>query len=437
MPTANIIGAQTLSGEAIGELQDTIGQAFGMPHDLEMHVKITMGIELYKEVTNYNERLEVQIFQLLEFVDSRGLTTKLLRSILEKRPGTPVCETIRNYWPQALEEPPSSAEDAQVVAASIESAAARLDPAARRAVIASREKLDKLKGDIDDLFNYKVLHDCLHMIQLRHYPIIAEKVKQFRADPLAALELAEEILEITDVCSDARKVAESLPEKAAVQAQETRWIARLESATTELDKAANDLDKYHAVHAVRLFERVIRDEPARINRYLTDIANELPLKELKKVIAGDALSSLQAIDPQLRGRVAEHREWQEIEPDFWAARDCLERKSSESIEEFAGLWWPNIKSHVQSLARVDPNAKWVKAIELQAALIDKTLAGRPDSAIADSQNVEDVGQYFEAFRKTALYHFFQVNRDLKDLFQQILKLRAPLGSLLKGVTYAD
>ncbi|MBU3890359.1 hypothetical protein [Methylosinus sp. KRF6] len=438
MPTADIISAQKLSGEAFGKLRDAIGQAFGMPHDLEMHVKIAMGIKLYKEVTNDREKLDYQIYQLLEFVESRGLTTKLLRSILEKRSGAPVCDTIRKYWPQALEETPSSADDVRVVAASIEKTAARPDPAARSVVIASREKLDKLKSDIDDLFNYKVLHDCLHKIQLRHYPIIAEKVKQFRSDPLAAAELAGEIiLEVTDVCSDARKAAESLPEMAALQAQETRWVARLESATTELEKAANDLDKYHAVHAVRLFERVIRDEPARINGYLTDIANKLPLKELKKVITSDALNSLQAIGPRLKGRVAEHKEWQEIEPDFWAAKDCLERKSPESIEEFTGLWWPNIKSRVLSLARVDPNAKWVKATEVQAALIERALAGRLDSPMAESQNVEDVGQYFEAFRETALYHFFQVNRDLKNLFQQILKLRDPLGALLKGVPYAD
>lgn len=438
MPTANIISAQKLSGEAIGKLQEAIGQAFVMPNELEMHVKIAMGIDLYKEVTSDRQPLNSQIYQLLKFVESRSLTTTLCRSILDKRRGTPVCDTIRKYWPQALEEPPSNEDDVHVVKASLENTAAGKDPAARSVVIASREKFDKLKRDIDDLFNYKVLHDCLHTIQLRHYPIIAEKVKQFRTDPLAAAELAGEvILEVTDVCSDARKAAESLPEIAALQAQETRWVARLESATTELEKAANDLDKYHAVHAVRLFERVIRDEPARINGYLTDIANKLPLKELKKVITSDALNSLQAIGPRLKGRVAEHKEWQEIEPEFWAAKDCLERKSPESIEEFTGLWWPNIKSRVQSLARVDPNAKWVKATEVQAALIEKTLAGRLDSPMAESQNVEDVGQYFEVFRETALYHFFQVNRDLKNLFQQILKLRDPLGALLKGVPYAD
>ena len=103
-------------------------------------------------------------------------------------------------------------------------------------IAALRDKLEQLIENIDLLCNYKALHDCLQTIHLRHYPIIAGKVKQFRTDPLASAELETTTLELKHICSDAYKAAESLPNEAAVRAGELQWVQALDSAIAELSK---------------------------------------------------------------------------------------------------------------------------------------------------------------------------------------------------------
>ena len=136
----------------------------------------------------------------------------------------------------------------------------------------------------------------------------------------------------------------------------------------------------------------------------------------------DALRSLKNILPQLRGRVAEHRQWQEIENDFWDADDCIERKTPD--------WSKNSLNHGRassresdSLARTEPESDWAKATRRQAALIDADLVSDVDSAM----------KKFEYFRRTALFHFYQVDKALKAQCAEILKIRAPLRSLLDKV----
>ena len=349
-----IISAPKLSTEAFDVLIDLIANAFDAD-TLEMHVKRKIGINLYDVVEE--KTLPVQVFQLLIASEKEGYTTLLLHSLVEARPGVlQLRNAIAQYCPQALEAPPSPGVQSQTVVTGVEILKTQFDhsPAVRDVIAASREKLDPLMENIDILFNYKVLHDCLHTIQLRQYPIIVDKIKQFRTDPLASADLETNLLELKDTCGDACKAAGSLPDEAAVRAQEMQWIKALESAIGELGKAVDDLDDHGAARAVRLVRRVIWQEPFRINALLTFVAEKLPLEELtqtiEKVISAaraaappaleleSALHTLQNIVPQLRGRVAEHKQWQEVENDFWEATDCIERRTPYSIEEFSELW---------------------------------------------------------------------------------------------------
>src|SRR6266516_3778911 len=206
VPSADTVGPQKLSAQAFDVLIDLIASAFDND-TLEMHVKRKLGINLYEKVEE-KAPLEVQVFQLLRAVEREGYTTVLLRSILEARPGRlELREAIAQYYSQALEAPPPPGVQSQNVVTGVETLQTQLaeSPAVRDVIVASREKLDPLMENIDVVFNYKVLHDCLHTIQLRQYPIIADKVKQFRTDPLASADLESNILELKDICSDARK----------------------------------------------------------------------------------------------------------------------------------------------------------------------------------------------------------------------------------------
>jgi hypothetical protein len=437
----DIVSASKLSAAAFDALIDLVSSAFDVD-TLEMHVKRKLGINLY-EIVEEKSTLKLQVYKLLKASERDGYTTSLLRSMAEAKPGRfDLRRAIAQHYPQALEAPPSPGVQSQTIVTGVETLQIQLveSPAVRDVIGASREELDSLMEKIDILFNYKVLHDCLHTIQLRQYPIIVDKVKQFRTDPLTSADLETDILELKDICSDARKAAEALPDDAAARAQQLQWVRTLESAIAELRKGVDDSDDHGVARAVRLIRRVIRQEPFRVNALLIFVADTLPLEELAQTIekvisttvgAGgvpaselkDALHSLRNnILPQLRGRVAEHKQWQEVENDFWEAEDCIERRTSDSIEEFSELW-PDTKSRVESLALTEPETDWARATKKQASLIDADVARHVDSAM----------EKFEYFRKTALFHFYQVDKALKAQCAEILKLRAPLRSLLSKV----
>jgi hypothetical protein len=291
---------------------------------------------------------------------------------------------------------------------------------------------------VDILANYKALHDALHMIQLTQYPQIADNVKRLRSEPLAAATLEDHVHQLRDICGDARNAAEALPNTAAVRAQEMQWVTTVQSAIAELSKAVDNLDDQGAARAVRSIRQVIRQEPFRINTLLTLTVEKLPLEDLVRTIekvaeavAGgglpardlqNALQSLRNILPQLRGRVAEHKQWQDVENEFWGADEFLERGTAESIVEF-NLLWPAARSKVESLARTEPDAEWAKASAKLARLIDTNLAGQIELARIN----------FRRFRHAVLFHFCQVDKALQSQCRAILEIRAPLRSLLNEV----
>jgi hypothetical protein len=435
MATLDIIDSSKLSGPAIGELRDLIAHAFS-EDDLVQLTSTEMEWDFDAIVSKGSKQKKV--FDLLTHANKMGLAPDLLRAILSVRgKREDLRDAIRRHCPQALDAPPAT--QAQAVVTGVKSLESQIRrPAVHDVIVTSREKLEQLSKDIDVLYNYKVLHDCLHTIHLMQYPTIVNDVKQFRTDQIASMELETNIIALKGSCSDARNAAESLPDEAAVRAEEMQWVTELESAVIELSEAFDHGDDHGAARAVRSVKSVIRDESLRINRRLAIVAEQLPLDELTQIIERvvrigavgstdalklqNAIHSLQSIQPELRERVAEHRQWQRIEKDFWYAEECIERGISDSIEEFSESW-SAIKSQVDSLARAAPAADWAKTTKKRAALIDKDLSTQVDSAMTN----------FKYFRETALYHFFQVNKALKAQCAEILKIRAPLRSLLDKV----
>jgi hypothetical protein len=440
MPDPDPTFSARLDGAAIGNLRDLIVSAFDAAELREL-VRIKMDVDLYGTVIGQRAPLNTVVFDLLDKTIKDGRTPLLLNAILEAKKGrADLHDAIARHCPQALKPPPPPGDQAQQVARGLDILRSQISrPAVRDVIIPSREKLDQLMEDIDLLYGYKVLHDCLHTIQLRQYPALVSKVRQFRTDPLTSAELEEEIFALQDIAGDARKCAEGLPDRALVRDQEFDWIEKLKSAAAELSRSVSNLDAHGAGRAVNSLRRVIREEPFRVNKLLTLTAGKLPLDELsltiERVIATvpvgevsapelhDALRSLQSLLPQLRGRVAEHRQWQEIDNDLWEAEDCVERHTPEAVAQFTESW-PAIKARIASLARADAEADWAKAIERHAALIDQNLTDRVESALND----------FRYVRKAGLFHFYQVNKALRAQCAAILAIRAPLRSLLNAIT---
>ena len=208
MAPAHTISVPKLSDPAIGELTKLIVEAFDAD-DLEQLVRIKMNMDYYATVRR-ESKLNKQVFDLLMEVRKTGHGTLLLSSMLESRPDRDdLRKAIERYCPQALEAPPSPGAQAQSVVTGVETLRRQLkNPDVRSVITASRKKLEQLRKDIDVLFHYKVLHDCLHKIQLNLYPFILDEVHEFCGDPRASAELEDNILELKFICSEAREAAE-------------------------------------------------------------------------------------------------------------------------------------------------------------------------------------------------------------------------------------
>ncbi|MHC2640096.1 hypothetical protein ACVJGB_002964 [Bradyrhizobium liaoningense] len=96
------------------------------------------------------------------------------------------------------------------------------------------------------------------------------------------------------------------------------------------------------------------------------------------------------------------------------------------LEEFKELW-PWAKSRVETLAQASPNAKWAILAREQSRAIDKDF---PD-------NMVPIRTMFAAYRRTVLFHFFQVDRSLRSQCEAVLEIRRPLRLLLARVKDDD
>src|SRR5205807_10005884 len=176
----------------------------------------------------------------------------------------------------------------------------------------------------------------------------------------------------------------------------------------------------------------------RINGLLSAAAARLGLARLVSTVAdvvkataseGSAtaevrggLQSLQNMLPQLKGRVAEHNQWQDIEREFILTDEFTEKGTPNSIQDFQDAW-PAMKQSVAALACTEPAAAWAAKSQTWAASIDANLAGNTDKARTG----------FTVFRRTVQFHFFDVDRSLLNQCQAVLAIRVPLKSLLSEV----
>lgn len=387
--------------------------------------------------------VEDVVFDLLETVQRLGRTTELLRFVLLARPQkNELREAVAKHWPDALTQPQllSAKADAQQVATGIGDikSHAEKNPAVLQVINTSRDKLEQLRKDIDVLFNYKKLHDCLHEIQVSLYPQILDDVKQFRTNNRAPEELDVYIYKLGIECRNAQEGAQCLPDDAAIRGQEALWVSKLQLVAKDMGKALEQQDDRAFRLPLMSLKSLLRWEPVRINARLTSVAATLPLDELSDTIEkvmgaivadGDAspqlrdsLESLRRLSSQLKLRVAEHCDWQDVEKNLWEAEDCLDRQTPESAEEFA-IIWELIKSSVAALELSAQEKDWAKVTKRHAALIDQGL----------KDDFEAARKAFEGFRGTALFHFFWVDKELKSRCEDILKIREPLRSLLDKV----
>ncbi|ATQ67862.1 MULTISPECIES: hypothetical protein [Methylosinus] len=418
-------------------LHDCIAAHFDV-ETIERVVAQGMGVGFRDEIAWGNSKNQV-VYELLDKAHERDVTTDLLVCFLQESDAPELHKMIADNWPPALQQ-----LDARNSARALVNTQHRMksEPSVRAVIAPSREMLEELRKDINVLFNYKTLHDCLHDIQVKLYDVIYVAANQL-PDIQAEAELYAYIDELDDICRDARAAAEGLPDDAAVRDQETEWVTALESAVAELGASLQHPDDRLFRKPLLCIKATLRGEPKRINRLLTIVARKLPLDELAKTIErvieetganaarprqlSESLDSIRRLSSRLEEKVREHRDWQDVEKNLWEAEDCLAQKTRDSIANFT-IVWDLIKEGVRPLAAKAGDDGWAKTSAIHVASIDQRLENDPRTVRAA----------FGEFSKNIRNHFSRVDKSLKSLCSDITtNIREPLRLLVEELDHAE
>ena len=420
----------------LGEL---IGDSFEKP-ELDGVVRISTGAGLFKEFATDTVPMRQIAIQLLQALEARGEVSPFLRAVLKARPALhSLHDLVGQACPDALNSEPSLIAQVGPVVTSIEEIGRSLDdPGVRKAISDWSSDLGQVAHALELLAAYKTLHDCLHRLQLQQFRQVVDAAKRFATEPTDFVLLDSCVTEIKHECSDARDAAAALPDGPTGRGSELVWIEALENAARGLSAALDGLDAGGASVCVRQFRQVIRVEPFRLNRLLTLTADALPLDPLiaalRRVLAAVAagqqpalaagLDALVRLAPALRGRVAEHRQWQDAENMLWMVEELL--GAPDALEQFA-LLWPNTRGQVAALCRLEPEAEWAMDMEQSSARLDQAVAA------ADALRLRLV---FQRYRSLTLFRFFQVDKALRAQCSATVAIAEPLRALLLEADHA-
>ena len=154
-------------------------------------------------------------------------------------------------------------------------------PEVKQAVVACQVDCDAMCQQINNLMNYKDLHDQLHQLQFNCYEPIVRTVKACTVNDEIRETLAEYALNL-------REIVEALFEidgRLAPDARGVEWIQRLAGAHQKLRGAIDTADPEQLRSATSDLRRVLDRQPSRINEWIIQSARELRLSRLIRALA--------------------------------------------------------------------------------------------------------------------------------------------------------
>jgi hypothetical protein len=429
-----------ISPALLKNLGDAIGDAFEMP-ELDGLVLRSTGAGLFKEWVPEGQPHRVTAYKLLVALQERGLEVLFLAHVLASRPAPdngPLRALVTEACPAAETTKIDVRTQVPGVVAGLVAAHAKLaDPQVRAALATTRDSLEVVAREIDTLEVYKNLHECLHQLQIKAFPELRAAAKQFPGNSAKRGYLREHEEEISISSTRARGWVDRLSEGAAARRAEIQWIDRLETAASKFQAGLMADDVAGTLTALNDVRQVVRYEPFRLSRLIDATAEDLPLDQLTNALrsAADALgatlpelaalhASVRNLRATLRGRVVEHKLWQDADNQIWNLEETLEHAQAAAPEDFI-LTWPTAKAAIRSLAEMDPNTTWSK----QSA----ALAVRIDDELASEGTGPGFQNDFDAYRRVARTRFFGVDAQLKADCAALARLSAPLHDILEDL----
>ena len=420
-------------------LAEALGRAFDNDA-LNTVVMLSLGENMYVNYVPDSLTRAETARRLLTRLSEENKQEPFLAAALAARPGEPeLRDLVAAACPDALLVRRSADEQVRSVLTGLEVLRMRLgDPTVKQALAQWSEKLTVIARTLELLAAYKTMHDGLHTLVMQQLWAAEDSVKRFTTDTIAVVALDNVVNAIRMCCENAEEAASVLADTASERGLESAWTDSLRQVAAQLSMAMDTLDRGLATRAVWAFRKVLRQEPARLDGLLVRNVDALPLDALSaalqqiKDVANDAdpasaarlgagLEGLRQLAPMLRGRVGEHRRWQDVDTQLWAVDEQFGLGPAE-IWDSLDLFWPEARSRAAQLSALAPAESWASDLH--------TNAGRVDAAMAKHDLVA-ARSVFHRYRSAAQMQFFRVDRKLKQECSATVRIGEPLRALLQ------
>jgi len=306
-------------------------------------------------------------------------------------------------------------------------------PEVRKAVIEFQTDFKVAREQIEQLGDYKDLHDLLHRLQFNCYNGIAYSAAQFPNNDETIDILTDHTLTFEGIVGELKAVAS----RSSTPKQEVMWIDEAEQMKIDLDNAITSLDENKLKNVIGRLNRLLATHPARINTLLnyaaralrlpalcdalTRVCNDLTALNLdpEKVDAFqsgvDALTKLEKI---LNDRVDEHDLWQNLEVEL----RLMETQVDRDLDQFC-VDWPDVKQKAEGLY-IASEDEWAIALKNDSLALDE--------AVSYLDPIK-TRRGFRNFQRRVANRFYQVDLELKALCGNLGQIGTPLASVLEMI----
>jgi hypothetical protein len=294
---------------------------------------------------------------------------------------------------------------------------------------------ETVSRQVNRFSDHKEVHDLLHELQIHIYNVIVNASQYFAQDDSVREQLAEYESRLSQIISRLRTVTRggSFPN------QEIVWLDNLQQARVHLQRAvASDFGQESGAAdlrmAIRLMKSILAREPSKIDARLSDLSHEFRLDRLALAMSGiskfleergitaDKLNhfkggaaNLYLLNQKLKTFVDHHYVWQDVDDDLRRIGDLL----GTGVEELE-LSLPDLSIRIPALCeslipeRADQFLSEWKKLNHQVA----------------TKNPRKTRQSFRRFRALATEYFYETDKRLRDLCNELRVVGTPLNSIL-------
>jgi hypothetical protein len=307
-------------------------------------------------------------------------------------------------------------------------------PQTCRVVRGHRAELATIVETLDQFEALKVLHDSLHVLQVKG----TDWLDPSDPTPDLPLEALQAIVE--GVRAAAAGVRQRVPPESAAVCERCRDTA----ADAHSGLGGDDDRREFALAQLR---RLLIEVPPQLDERMFTLSRDLPIKRLRGLlesatdaglpVAGQmnaAIAALDALSDTMRAHILEHALWQATEHRIRTIAQLLAHPGPGFLDELVDQWGP-VRQNLQTLVD-SPTGVGVPMI---GAVFNSTIAlyeGSlptpglpPPSGPPPEQRFAAMVEAFNEFRPKTYLHFLAVDQALKTVFTSLLPLRAALDGL--------